>query len=98
MRPNVDSFKINKNTLQYVGSDTYFQQFIFCSPIPQSVIYKFSIKVVKSYRNSIYIGIVDYVKRREQNSAYKSGDAICYGGDGVKYPAGKKEGIGFKPN
>ncbi len=60
-----------------------------------NAIYTFNIKIFKTQYKCIMIGIVDEPKQRNQRTSWNSNNAVCYYGNGNKYPSGGNEGNGF---
>ena len=42
------------------------------------------------------IGVLDYLTQKDKRSSYNSANALCYYGNGEKFPENVKEGSGFK--
>jgi hypothetical protein len=64
--------------------------------VPYNAIFTFKIKVIKTKRKYIMIGVVDEPKQRNQRCSFNSNNAACYFGyNGNKYPSVVKEGNGF---
>lgn len=59
-------------------------------------VFKFKIKIIKSFFQFILVGIVDYEKTKNAISSNNSINAVSYyGAEGLKYPGTIKEGVGF---
>ncbi len=50
---------------------------------------------MKTKNKYIMIGVVDESKRRNQRISYNSNNAVCYNGNGYKFPSAINEGNGF---
>ena len=93
---NMKDFELDANKLRYIGSNDTWTHYIFNNPIYLNHQGYFRIKITVTQRRYMIIGIVDYVKQKNQRSSWSSGNSICYNGyNGYKFPLGGYEGRGF---
>lgn len=58
-------FRVTGNIIENIIIHLFEMQYIFNKKIPYNESYTFKIKIIrKGIRNNIYIGIIDYFKRR----------------------------------
>lgn len=75
---HITNFKIDKSLIQYTGSNGTWTHFIINFPINHNQTAKFKLKISQTHNRDMMIGIVDYLKQKDQRSSYNSGNAMCY--------------------
>lgn len=68
---------------------------MFFDNVPFDKEFVFKVKIFKTKKRQILIGVVDYDKQKDQEHSSNSNNAVGYFLDGCKYPSGIEEGNGF---
>lgn len=79
-------FSVNGLQLKYNRSNKN-THYIFNHPIYQNESTKFKLKIIRSEKRYIMIGVVDYIKQKDERSSIDTKYSMCYyGAEGKIFP------------
>lgn len=76
------TFNESERSITYQGEDNELTQLLCRAIIPKNELYIYKVKILKSKKSTIFIGVVSKALRKDSRTSFKSGNAIAYYGGG----------------